>query len=144
MAHEILSAKLCELDRKTGRLHSRIQLSETGSWEEIQREVASMRRECEEERISLQNRMRFSRFRPAARIAGAFDEIVEILERTGKEIRQSSETGQNQEMLPEEKILLAEYMLDFALQAADQALLTSLEAIAGQMIEPNQEEAKTQ
>ena len=41
MAHEILSAKLCELDQKTGRLHSRIQLSETGSWEEIQREVAA-------------------------------------------------------------------------------------------------------
>ena len=39
---------------------------------------------------------------------------------------------------------LAEYMLDFALLAADQALLTSLEAIAGQMIEPNQEEAKNQ
>ena len=141
MAHEILSAKLCELDRKTGWLHSRIQLSETGSWEEIQREVASMRRECEEERISLQNRMRFSRFRPAARIAGAFDEIVEILERTGKEIRQSSETGQNQEMLPEEKILLAEYARDFAHQAADRALLLSMDAISAQMFQ--QEEGRS-
>ena len=144
MAHEILSAKLCELDQRIGRLHSRIQLSETGSWEEIQREVASMRRECEEERRSLQNRMRYSRFRPAARIAGAVDEIVEILERTRNEVRQCPENGRYRELLPEEKILLAEYMLDFALQAADQSLLASLEAIAGQMAEPFKEEAKTQ
>ena len=135
MAHEILSAKLCELDRKMGRLRSRIQLSETGSREEIRQELAAIRRECAEDRGSLQDQMRFSRFRPAARIAGTFEQISGILEQAREEIQQMPEGEDKRELQPEEKILMAEYMLDFAMQMANRALLVSLEAIEGQMTE---------
>ena len=127
MAHQILAAKLCELDQKIGRLHSRIRLWETEDREEIRRELDSLRRECQVERGALRDRMRFSRSRTAARIAGTFDQIAEILERARQE------GTLPEEMLPEERILLAEYMLDFALQSADEALLASLEAIEGQL-----------
>lgn len=142
MAHEILSAKLCELDQKIGRLHSRIQLSETGSRTEIQTELAIMRRECQEDRCSLQERMRHSRFQPSAHIAGAFDEIGTILDRLREEIRQSPGGMTAGDRLPEEKILLAEYMLDFAMQAANQALFVSLEAIEAQNTQQEQEAKK--
>lgn len=148
MAHQILAAKLCELDQKIGRLHSRIRLCETEDPEEIRRELDSLRRECQVERGALRDRMRFSRSPAAARIAGTFDQIAEILERARQEARREAEDGPpegtlpveklpegtlREKMLPEERILLAEYMLDFALQSADEALLASLEAIEGQL-----------
>ena len=45
------------------------------------------------------------------------------------------------EAVAEEKILLAEYALDFAQQAADRALLLSMEAIDAQAIQ--QQERRT-
>ena len=47
MAHELLSVKLCELDEKFERLHSRIQLSQTSDKSSLQRETQLVRRECE-------------------------------------------------------------------------------------------------
>ena len=46
------------------------------------------------------------------------------------------------ELSAEEKILLAEYALDFALQAANHALLISMEAIKAQMAEQEQEDSE--
>lgn len=40
MSHEILSAKLYELDREFGLLHGSIQLSETASREQLGQELA--------------------------------------------------------------------------------------------------------
>ena len=61
MAHELLSVKLCELDEKLGRLHSRIQFSQTSDRESLARETKLIRRECEEEQQSLSRRLKFSR-----------------------------------------------------------------------------------
>lgn len=41
MAHELLSVKLCELDEKLGRLHSRIQFSQTSDREAGKRRRSS-------------------------------------------------------------------------------------------------------
>lgn len=43
MSHEILSAKLYELDREFGLLHGSIQLSETASREQLGQELAGLR-----------------------------------------------------------------------------------------------------
>ena len=43
MAHELLSVKLCELDEKLGRLHSRIQFSQTSDRESLARETKLIR-----------------------------------------------------------------------------------------------------
>ena len=53
MAHELLSVKLCELDEKFERLHSRIQLSQTSDKSSLQKETQLVRRECEEEELIL-------------------------------------------------------------------------------------------
>ena len=84
MSHEILSAKLYELDREFGLLHGSIQLSETASREQLGQELARLR--------------------------------------------------QKNEASAEEALLLAEYSLDFAAQAANHALLLSLEAVSAQDI----------
>ena len=39
MAHEILSVKLCQLDERMERLHSRIHISETASRNRLQQEI---------------------------------------------------------------------------------------------------------
>ena len=45
----------------------------------------------------------------------------------------NQENGEDPDHIVEEKILLAEYALDFAIQAADRALLFSMEAIDAQL-----------
>ena len=127
MAHELLSVKLYELDEKLGRLHSRIQFSQTSDRESLARETKLIRRECEEEQQSLSRRLKFSR----SEMAGKISEIYEKMEETGRGARNEMEGGQKK-MSPEEWLLLAEYSLDFASQAADRALLISLEAIGKQ------------
>ena len=48
MSHEILSVKLCQLDDKISRLHSRIHMSETAGHAELRREIAAMKQEYAE------------------------------------------------------------------------------------------------
>ena len=127
MAHELLSVKLCELDEKLGRLHSRIQFSQTSDRDSLARETQLVRRECEEEQQSLSRRLKFSR----SEMAGRISRLYEKVEETVRSARNEMESGRDK-ISPEEWLLLAEYSLDFASQAADRALLISLEAIGKQ------------
>ena len=127
MAHELLSVKLCELDEKFERLHSRIQLSQTSDKSSLQKETQLVRRECEEEELILRRRLKFSK----SEMAGKLSEVYEKMEETVQSARREVESGQGT-LSPEEWLLLAEYSLDFAKQAADRALLMSLEAIGKQ------------
>ena len=121
MAHELLSVKLCELDEKFERLHSRIQLSQTSDKSSLQKETQLVRRECEEEELILRRRLKFSK----SEMAGKLSEVYEKMEETVQSARKEVESGQGT-LSPEEWLLLAEYSLDFAKQAADRALLISL------------------
>lgn len=127
MAHELLSVKLCELDEKLGRLHSRIQFSQTSDRDSLAKETQLVRRECEEEQQSLSRRLKFSR----SEMAGRISRLYEKVEETVRGARNEMENGRDR-ISPEEWLLLAEYSLDFASQAADRALLISLEAIGKQ------------
>ena len=127
MAHELLSVKLCELDEKFERLHSRSQLSQTSDKSSLQKETQLVRRECEEEELILRRRLKFSK----SEMAGKLSEVYEKMEETVQSARKEVESGQGT-LSPEEWLLLAEYSLDFAKQAADRALLISLEAIGKQ------------
>ncbi len=46
--HEMLTVKLCELDERIGRLHSRIYLSGFAQHDRIRSEIGELRQECEE------------------------------------------------------------------------------------------------
>ena len=61
MAHEILSVKMYELDKKLEQTHSRIQLAESMDTERLHQQIQNLRQECQESRITLENRLRHSR-----------------------------------------------------------------------------------
>ena len=55
MAHEILSVKMYELDKKLEQTHSRIQLAESMDTERLHQQIQNLRQECQESRITLEN-----------------------------------------------------------------------------------------
>ena len=133
MAHEILSVKMYELDKKLEQTHSRIQLAESMDTERLHQQIQNLRQECQESRITLENRLRHSKTDCVMKLAGVYDQVEAAV---GKVLEAENINLKNKEpifgnVLPgtEEKILTAEYALDFAMQAVNRALLVSLQAI---------------
>ena len=124
MAHEILSAKLHELDERVARLHSRVLISEGENLSTLRQEEEALRRECAQDEMTLRNRLCHSRSQAASDIAASFSRMDGMLS-------QARENALSQPS-SEQALLLAEYALDFAMQAASRALLISLEAIDAQ------------
>lgn len=132
MAHEIFSAKLYELDKKFSALHSKIQMSERSRIKTLEEDIRLLEKECKTEKLTIRNNLRYSRAKTAELLLAAYDEMEEILADTKKEIRAALTAGEERETSAENLTLLAEYMLDFAIQAADDALLISMKAIQAQ------------
>ncbi len=116
MAHGMLSAKLCELDDDICRLHGRIQQGA----ENLDSEIRAAELELEESQRSLNERLAFSRSEAVQDIAKIYRRIENAL---------SSEQTELKELSADERLLLAEYSLDFAMLAARKAVLQSLRAI---------------
>lgn len=133
MSHEILSVKLCELDKKYAGLHGRIHMSEMAGYEQLHDEVEALKRECAQEEMELCNKLQYSRSEMVAGLADAYRKMEEIVRQTREEIGRMTSYGKEDTQMLEEKLLLAEYSLDFAIQAANRALLISLEAIEEQL-----------
>lgn len=142
MAHEIMSVKLYELDKKIGQVHSRIQLSETASHDQIRAEIESLRSCCRENALTLQNKLRFSKGEVTDRLFKAYGEVEQIVQQALEGLSKLHSGSWSTDAFAEEKILLAEYALDFALQAADRALLSAMEALDAQMTQQEREETK--
>lgn len=133
MAHEILSVKLCELENQLSRLSSRIYLSETAGNERLQQEIQTLSKEYVENEMTLRKKLEMSKAELTATLADAYAAIQLIIEKTKSKLQTRAYCQNNAVDVAEGKILLAEYALDFAAQAANQALLLSLEAIDAQM-----------
>lgn len=133
MAHEILSVKLCELENQLSRLSSRIYLSETAGNERLQQEIQTLSKEHVENEMTLRKKLEMSKAELTATLADAYAAIQLIIEKTKSKLQTRADCQNNAVDVAEGKILLAEYALDFAAQAANQALLLSLEAIDAQM-----------
>lgn len=145
MAHEILSVKMYELDKRLEQTHSRIQLAENMDVERLHQQIQELRQECQESRIILENRLHHSKTDCVMKLAGVYDQVEaaagKVLEAENINLKEEKPLAL-ENMLPgvEEKILTAEYALDFAMQAANRALLISLEAIEAQRVEEKMEE----
>ena len=113
MAHGMLSAKLCELDDDICRLHGRIQQGA----ENLHSEIRAAELELEESQRSLNERLAFSRSEAVQDIAKIYRRIENAL------------SSEQKELSADERLLLAEYSLDFAMLAARKAVLQSLRAI---------------
>lgn len=128
MAYEILSVKMYELDKKISRMQSRIQMSQSSEHDRIRAETEALRKECAEADAELSNRLRHSKSRMVAQLADTYAEIERLIQRTASEM-EALDGGRGDAATVDEKILYAEYALDFAMQAADHALLASMEAL---------------
>ena len=114
MAHGMLSAKLCELDDDICRLHGRIQQGA----ENLDSEIRAAEFELEESQKSLNERLAFSR-----------SEAVQDIAKIYRRIENALSSSEQKELSADERLLLAEYSLDFAMLAVRKAVLQSLRAI---------------
>ena len=91
MAHEILSVKMYELDKKLEQTHSRIQLAESMDTERLHQQIQNLRQECQESRITLENRLRHSKTDCVMKLAGVYDQVeAAYLEMCSRERRRKS------------------------------------------------------
>ena len=139
MSYEILSAKLNELDDSISRLHERIQDSQNISRDELQTEIADLQQECEEQEQALRDRLQNSRSEWVHSLSAIYDQVETIIMEANRSLKLAAPESFQQEASSEEQLLLAEYILDFALQAANRALLASLEAINTQLSQDKDE-----
>ena len=141
MAHEILSVKLCQLDERMERLHSRIHISETACQSRLQQEIDALAEECDQAEATLRESLARSKSGVASVLSQGYDQVGQIIRSTKDRLLSIATANPDQEAAVEEKILLAEYALDFAHQAADRALLLCMDAINAQMFQ--QEEGRS-
>lgn len=133
MPHQILTVKLCELEKRIAKMQSRIQLSESDSLPRIQAEIESLQKECDENHLALQNKLRHSRTEVIKILDSAYREVEPIIRNTSNALQEEAMAYEDRETSNEHRLLLAEYELDFSMLAIDRALLVSLEAIAAQL-----------
>lgn len=134
MAHEILSIKLCQLDERLGKMHTCIHMGESENHARLQQEIAVLKQECTETSNILKKSLLHSKGPLAAVLSKSYEQMERSIHKTDLQLRAMKAGCQDEEALVEERILLAEYALDFAYQAADRALLLSLEAIDAQLM----------
>lgn len=84
MSHEIMSVKLCELDERIARLHSRVRLTEATDTAALRREVKALERQCAETALTLRQKLSYTR----SAIAGELCETYETAENRMDGMRQ--------------------------------------------------------
>lgn len=133
MTHGDLSVKLNQLDDRMARLHSLIQISETSDPGTLRQKIALLEKECLQSEANLWEILQHSRSALVAVLAESCEQMEQVIQNTRKQIDTLEEESGDEETVVEEKLLMAEYALDFAHQTADRALLFSLKAIDAQM-----------
>ena len=143
MAQEILSIKLRELEAQITRLLTRIQLSENDDNAHLQQAIEGLKQECGENELALKNRLQLSRSGIVSTISHTYGQIETIIHQCKDTLQAYTSLRADPDQEAEEKILLAEYALDFSIQAANRALLLAMEAMAAQPTQP-EERRRTQ
>lgn len=133
MAHEILSVKLCQMDDQIEKLHGRIHMSELVDQGQLRHEIKNLKRECVQEEFALRGKLQHSRSAMVSVLAQGYEQMEQIAQEYRNRMQALTEKGPDVQDTVEGKLLLAEYALDFAHQAANWALLVSMEAIDAQM-----------
>ena len=106
MAHEILSVKLCQLDERMERLHSRIHISETACQSRLQQEIDALTEECDQAEATLRESLARSKSGVASLLAQGYDQVGRIIRSTKDRLQSIATANPDQEAAVEEKILL--------------------------------------
>ena len=108
-------------------------MSETADRGRLQSEILALRRECAENELTLRTKLRCSRSGMVGALADSYGEIEQHVQKAKAAMREQAARRGEGQAGAEEKLLLAEYALDFALQASNRALLLAMEAIDAQL-----------
>ena len=100
-----------------------------------------LRRECADAESALRENLRRSKSGLVSVLARGYEQMEQIIQKSNAQLQTMAADNPDAEATVEEKILLAEYALDFAHQAAERALLLAMEAIDAQMLQ--QQEGRT-
>ena len=131
----ILYIKLNQLDERMGKLHSRIHISQKAGHSQLRREMETLQKECEETQAALRGNLQQSKSSMVSVLAQGYGQVEQIVQQSRKRLQDMAQDSPDAEAVVEEKILLAEYALDFAQQAADRALLLSMDAMDAQLLQ---------
>lgn len=133
MTCEILSTKLYEMDEAFERLRYRIRKSQTAEPEQIKSEIESLKKECDESQRLLYDRLSCSKAYEVRRLLVCYEQIREIIKQEKGDFEYIAQAEVSDVARAERMLLDAEYVLDFAIQAANHALLFSMEALDAQL-----------
>lgn len=128
MACGIFSVKLSELEDRISRLTARIRLIETADQKQLDREMKRLDLECTETGMTLQKELQMSRAEVVRILSDSYTKTEGILLETQKQLQDRETEQDDPDAAADEKVLLAEYALDFAIQAANRAVLLSMQA----------------
>lgn len=133
MSCQILTVKLYELEKQIAKMQSRIQLSESANLPKIRAEIERLQEEYTESELALQNKLQYSRSEIVKILLSAYHEIEPAIYCAQEKIKAVARSYDNDEIMTETKLLLAEYELDFSMLSVERALMVSLDAIAAQL-----------
>lgn len=139
MAQEILSAKLRELEEEIEKLCLRIRKSESAQKGELESEISALREECVQAEKDFHGRMEDCKAHIVREFADEYGDMEREFDRFKDTLISYIRENKDKEEVSEEKALIAEYSLDFAIAAAKNALLISMDAIDAQREEEEKE-----
>ncbi len=128
MAHEILSAKLVELDDEFVNLHSRIRMSDKLSDERLDEEIERLKVEIEDQVNLVHTSLTRSKAEVSQVLLREFEVLQDRCSNVFCSLEEEIESCEDEEFKKEKQILAAEYGIDFAVITAKHALLRALEA----------------
>ena len=102
----------------------------------LEREIYILERQCAETFLTLRQKLCHSKGATSQALAETYEKVESQLQHTQDALKGLVKESDDP---PEEITLLAEYALDFALQAADRALLLSMKAIFAQQASEKEE-----
>ena len=135
IGQEVFAIKLYELEQQYGKLQSRIRVCGKNNRRRIREELQRAEEEYEEEHLLLQERVKNCRSRAVSRLAKAQLDYQKATDESIKEQLAADLHGENTtpgEDAQEASALYAEFAIDFATLATQQALIAALSALDGQ------------
>ena len=96
MAHEILTVKLCEMDETIGRLHCRIHLSRDGQVYSTVPGDWDDQPEYAETELALRKKLKYSHSKMVSLLAGNYEEIEQIIQKSKADMEQLAEMSGSQ------------------------------------------------
>ena len=124
---------LIALESKVDQFHHYMVCYKNADQNELKEQLDSLNRVILEEDQQLKQKLHYSKSEVAFRIGMAYEEVENIIRDLKKDLKRMSEASSLDEFDAEKAALLAEYMMDFAMQTSDYALLSVMKANDAQL-----------